>query len=249
MSFLLLLNDLFQFRRHWRNVLAQNLHFTAGTAADDDVEFAERFVFVWIILTEVAAAALAPLQGRTRDGFGNRQKIGQVERGMPAAVVFAVPLHSDLAGSLLQFAQFLEAFLHFRLVPYDPDEFLHFRLQFVLDLLDVDARRNTLEALCDRATRAVVLAEGLLIYLTPEDVVALARDIAAAGVQRWIIDLASPALLDLMKREMSELVDRAGAPYRFAPADGPDFFRQCGWIPTDVRSMFRTAAQRGYEPM
>jgi hypothetical protein len=42
---------------------------------------------------------------------------------------------------------------------------------------------------------------------------------------------------------MSELVTQAGAPYKFAPADGPDFFRACGWLPTDVRSMFRTAAQ------
>jgi hypothetical protein len=46
-----------------------------------------------------------------------------------------------------------------------------------------------------------------------------------------------------MQREMSDLVTRVGAPYRFAPADGPDFFCQCGWVPADVRSTFRTAAQ------
>src|SRR5262249_13757322 len=91
--------------------------------------------------------------------------------------------------------------------------------------------------------RAIVLTEGLLIYLDADEVASLARDLASAGFQRWIIDLASPALLGLMEREMSDLVTQAGAPYKFAPADGPDFFRGCGWLPTDVRSTFRTAAQ------
>src|SRR5437660_10095537 len=106
MSFLLLLNDLLQFPWHWRNILAQNLHFTARTAAHDDIEFAESFVFVWIILTEVATTALTALQGRTRDGFRNSQKIGQIERGMPTAVVLAIPLHCDLSPAPLTFSDF-----------------------------------------------------------------------------------------------------------------------------------------------
>ena len=112
-----------------------------------------------------------------------------------------------------------------------------------LDLLHVDVRLGVLKAMRGMATRAIVLAEGLLIYLDADDVAALARDLAAAGFQRWIIDLASPALLSLMNREMGDLVTRGGAPYKFAPEDGPEFFRRCGWIPADLRSTFRAAAQ------
>jgi len=118
------------------------------------------------------------------------------------------------------------------------------RLQRIaLNLLDATARHEQFAAVCRDATRAIVLTEGLLIYMSADEVASLAGDLANAGVQRWITDLASPALLELMEREMSELVTQAGAPYKFAPADGPDFFRACGWLPTDVRSMFRTAAQ------
>lgn len=118
------------------------------------------------------------------------------------------------------------------------------RLQRIaLDLRDVAARREMLHETCRGATRPVALTEGLLIYLSAEEVCALADDLAAAGFERWIVDLASPALLDLMLREMSELVTQAGAPYRFAPPEGPDFFRQCGWLPADVHSTFRTAAR------
>lgn len=118
------------------------------------------------------------------------------------------------------------------------------RLQRIaLNLLDATARHEQFAPLCRDATRAIVLTEGLLIYMSADEVASLAEDLASAGVQRWITDLASPALLGLMEREMSELVTQAGAPYKFAPAGGPDFFRACGWLPTDVRSMFRTAAQ------
>ena len=115
--------------------------------------------------------------------------------------------------------------------------------RIALDLLDVDARRGALRAIRGTAARAIVLAEGLLIYLEAGDVAELARDLAAAGFERWIIDLASPAMLNLMVNEMGDLVSRAGAPYRFAPEDGPEFFRRCGWVPADVRSTFRTAAR------
>ncbi len=112
-----------------------------------------------------------------------------------------------------------------------------------LDLLDRSDRREIFARLCREATRAIVMTEGLLVYFSEEEVCALGRDLAAAGFQTWILDLASPALLNLMTSEMGDLVQRAGAPYRFAPQDGPDFFRNCGWTATDVESTFRTAAR------
>jgi len=116
-------------------------------------------------------------------------------------------------------------------------------LRVTLDLLDEPARRDALNQMCHDAAHAIVLTEGLLIYLEADAVTALGKDLAAAGFARWVTDLANPALLTLMSKEMSEHVAQAGASYRFAPPDGPEFFRGAGWIPADVRSTFRTAAK------
>ena len=86
-----------------------------------------------------------------------------------------------------------------------------------------------------------MITEGLLIYLTADDVEALARDLAAPpSFQRWILDLTSPALLRMLQERMAPL-DRA-APLKFAPPDGPAFFARTGWRPLEVRGLLMTAA-------
>jgi len=117
-----------------------------------------------------------------------------------------------------------------------------------LDLLDVPARQDALRRACRGAKRSVVLTEGLIIYLEASDVSDLAAGLTAAGFDEWITDLASPATRDLMTREMGDLVTAAGAPYKFAPSDGPEFFRRCGWLAADVRSLFRAAAEKNRLP-
>src|SRR5438552_3291041 len=65
-----------------------------------------------------------------------------------------------------------------------------------LDLADVAARRALFSDVGQRAKRVLVITEGLLIYLTPEEVGGLAQDLAAPhSFQHWILDLASPGLL------------------------------------------------------
>ncbi len=112
-----------------------------------------------------------------------------------------------------------------------------------LDLADVAARRELFEQLGRRAKRALVLTEGLLTYLSAEEVASLAQDLAApASFHSWILDMASPALLrTLQKRQASNL--KQAAPFKFAPEEGPKFFVKYGWNPTEVRSLLKTAAR------
>ncbi len=113
-----------------------------------------------------------------------------------------------------------------------------------LDLADVAARRALFARLGDRARKALIISEGLLLYLAADEVGALARDLAApTSFQRWIVDLVSPGLLRMMKRKMGRELDRASAPFKFASEEGPGFFTKYGWGPVEVRSLFRTAAQ------
>jgi O-methyltransferase involved in polyketide biosynthesis len=88
------------------------------------------------------------------------------------------------------------------------------------------------------------VAEGLLIYLTEDEVAALGKDLAApVAFQYWIIDLASPALLHMLARKMGAPLDQVGAPFRFAPEQGPEFFTRCGWKPEEVHSTMHAAAK------
>lgn len=113
-----------------------------------------------------------------------------------------------------------------------------------LDLADVNARHALFSNLNQRAKKILVLTEGLLIYLNTEEVAALARDLATGlSFQRWIMDLSSPGLLKMMQKTTGKRLSEIGAPFKFAPAEGPEFFSQHGWEPMEVKGMLKTAAQ------
>jgi len=113
-----------------------------------------------------------------------------------------------------------------------------------LDLSDGNARRALFVELDRRARKILVLTEGLLIYLSAEEVAALAKDLAAAShFQRWILELGSPGLLRMMQRTAGKQLSEVGAPFKFAPAEGPAFFTPHGWEPMDVKSLLKTATK------
>ncbi len=113
-----------------------------------------------------------------------------------------------------------------------------------LDLSDVARRRALFEGLNRRASKILVLTEGLIIYLSAEEVAALAKDLAAGThFQLWMTDLASPGLLRMMQRAAGKQLSEVGAPFKFAPAEGPEFFRPHGWEPLDVQGLLKTAAR------
>jgi methyltransferase (TIGR00027 family) len=118
-----------------------------------------------------------------------------------------------------------------------------------LDLSDANARRNLFADLDRRATRIVVITEGLLIYFTSEEVASFARDLAVgAHFHSWIIDLASPGQLKLMQRTSGAQLKEAGAAFKFGPVEGPKFFVPHGWMPTHVQGLLQTAAQFNRSP-
>jgi methyltransferase (TIGR00027 family) len=113
-----------------------------------------------------------------------------------------------------------------------------------LNLSDGNTRRALFAELDRRAQKILVLAEGLLIYLSAEEVAALARDLAAgATFQRWIMDLTSPGLLKMMQKTTGKELSQVGATFKFAPAEGPEFFVPHGWEPTEVKSLLKTATK------
>jgi methyltransferase (TIGR00027 family) len=113
-----------------------------------------------------------------------------------------------------------------------------------LDLSDVRGRRELFSKLGRRANRILGISEGLLVYLDEKEVTSLGQDLAVARrFQHWVIDLASPALLKMLEKKMGAPLDQAGAPLKFAPREGPDFFARSGWKSVEIHSVMHAAAK------
>jgi methyltransferase (TIGR00027 family) len=112
-----------------------------------------------------------------------------------------------------------------------------------LDLSDVNARRALFQRLGSNARKVLVLTEGLLVYLTRDEVSALGRDLVAqSSFCDWAIDLCSPGLLKMLQKNLAALSE-AGSPLKFGPEEGPEFFNASGWKAVEVYSMLKTAAR------
>jgi methyltransferase (TIGR00027 family) len=114
--------------------------------------------------------------------------------------------------------------------------------RYRVDLSDPGARAAFLDESLYGATRAMVISEGLLIYLNEVVVRTLAIDLAArAAAQWWVVDLASPNLLQLIRRTMGAQL--TNAPMIFAPANGVAFFESLGWTPQNIQPLLSEAAR------
>jgi len=107
-----------------------------------------------------------------------------------------------------------------------------------LDLADVSARSQLFSQLGSRFTNVLVLTEGLIPYLSVEQVAGLAEDLKAQrSFRRWIVDYFSRETLRWRKRAA---VQRAmqNAPFLFEPNDYFGFFGEHGWRPTEIRYLW-----------
>lgn len=106
-----------------------------------------------------------------------------------------------------------------------------------IDLTDASERAALFARIDSESKRALVITEGLLIYLTAEQVGSLARDIHSMQCAIWwLFDLASKRLLHIMNRYWGRAVKAGNAPFQFAPAEGTAFFEKFGWREVEFRS-------------
>jgi methyltransferase (TIGR00027 family) len=105
------------------------------------------------------------------------------------------------------------------------------------DLADAAKRQALFAQVGREASRVLVVSEGLLVYLTAEQVGELAADLHAQPSFRWwLIDLASAQLLVFMKRLWGKNVEAGNAPFKFGPAESTKFFERFGWRELSFRS-------------
>lgn len=111
-----------------------------------------------------------------------------------------------------------------------------------LDLADDQQRRKFLKGLSGRGV--LVLTEGVIPYLSEDQVAALGRDLLANPVIKyWIGDYIHPRVYKILKRKLSDKLKNA--PMRFFPPDYLKFFANLGWIQKDIRYSYETGVAHG----
>ncbi|WP_433756911.1 class I SAM-dependent methyltransferase [Nocardia sp. CA-135398] len=108
-----------------------------------------------------------------------------------------------------------------------------------VDLADPEVREQFLDAALDGAHRALVLTEGLVYYLSDEDVTSLAAALARPEIAWWALDVNNQAVVKRMSKATAELL--ANAPWRFGPVDPLGFFADLGWTADEVEPIVPAA--------
>ncbi len=116
-----------------------------------------------------------------------------------------------------------------------------------LDLTNVLLRQQLFAEINAAQRSVLVITEGLLAYLTEQQVAVLATDLQRQPQLRWwLFDLASPFLLqESRKNRGQQIFDQYfadGQPtFLFAPTAGTFFFQSYGWQVQEFRSIWSAA--------
>lgn len=97
------------------------------------------------------------------------------------------------------------------------------------DLGANDERERVLSNISATSSKILILTEGVIPYLSPDEVRLLARELRSrSSYFQWITDYFSPETYRYRKRKgMTQFMK--SAPFRFEPEDFFGFFRDCGW--------------------
>ena len=106
-----------------------------------------------------------------------------------------------------------------------------------IDLRDEARREALFSQVNGQSSRVLVVTEGLLIYLPPEQVASLARALIAHEHFRWwLFDMPNDKLLVMMRKMWDKDVQAGNAEFLFGPAEGTKFFEPFGWEEREFRS-------------
>ena len=107
-----------------------------------------------------------------------------------------------------------------------------------LDLTDRAARQHLFGRVNEQSKKVLVITEGLLVYLTQDDVAALAEDLRAMPrCRQWVADVLTPELLEWLLETHFKAFASGSVQMHFAPPGGVAYFERFGWRARSVRKM------------
>lgn len=111
-----------------------------------------------------------------------------------------------------------------------------------MDLTDISARNLLFSQVRAAAQKVLVLTEGLLYYLSAEQVASLATDLhAQPNFSGWLFDIISPFILKQVQKKWGKYLAAGNSSMQFAPDEGTEFFKQYGWKVAESRSLWEEA--------
>lgn len=110
-----------------------------------------------------------------------------------------------------------------------------------VDLADPTARGEFLNQALEGTKKALVLTEGLVYYLSEDEVSGLAAALARPEIAWWIMDVNNKPVVDRFNRVNKKLLENS--PWKFGPLEPLRFFADAGWTADEVIGLFRMAAR------
>jgi O-methyltransferase involved in polyketide biosynthesis len=114
-----------------------------------------------------------------------------------------------------------------------------------LDLANATARRTFFATLAAR--KLLVLTEGVVPYLSTEQVAELAADLKSIPAGYWIVDYFAPGI-GKMRERIGLTKHLRNAPFRFQPGDWFAFFERAGWRCREIRYIVEGARRLRRRP-
>lgn len=117
------------------------------------------------------------------------------------------------------------------------------RLQpLAVDLANHAERRRALAEQMETMKKGLVITEGLLVYLKPDTVAELGRDLhEQPALQYWVTDLLSPLVLKRVQKWWGKHMKAANAVMQFGPPEGTKFFEPLGWREAEFQDLFHNS--------
>ncbi len=117
-----------------------------------------------------------------------------------------------------------------------------------VDLADELQRHEFLARVAPNARKVLVLTEGVIPYLSPEQVSDLAADLLAQPrIAFWITEYFNPKVYRYLQKSI-RVQAMKNAPFRFYPPDWYGFFRERGWSPKETRYSGEIAVEMKRRP-
>lgn len=104
-----------------------------------------------------------------------------------------------------------------------------------LDLADSKKRGEFLEGVLPSAKKILIITEGVIIYLSPNEVEDLAKDLLKhKRFTNWITEYFHPRVYPYLQNTI-RASKMKNAPFKFYPEDWHGFFKKLGWEECETR--------------
>lgn len=116
-----------------------------------------------------------------------------------------------------------------------------------INLADTEKRQTFLKNVVPHAKKVLILTEGVIPYLSPEQVSALGTELhSEKRFAYWVTEFFHPRVYPHLKKALGQRLKNA--PFLFFPEDWMGFFQKIGWTEKEIHFLGEIAAEFKRKP-